>query len=185
MKKTASHKLIEALKNKDPQALLRRSTWAALLERPEQSLRRMRGRFGSTSRLPDGSDSWNLGPMEDWPDLPAQGLVGTSPVFRYWLLPLWIVTRGPNDQSRIGTEGNVPILRNKLFTTSHTQVPCLVAWLTSQGEWADDSAPRWEAVEETEINSDLPAEGTSGPVVVFRLAAEQLIVRQPREYALL
>lgn len=185
MNKGASHKLIEALKSKNPQAFLRRSTWADLLNRPVQSPNLVSGRLGSVSSLPGGADSWNLGPMEDWPDLPAQGLARESNGFRYWILPLWIVTRNPNNQSRIGMKAGTPIMSNELFVTSSTQVPCLFAQLTSQNEWAGDGNPRWEAVEEEEIenNSSLPEEDRSGPVIVYRLAVDQLTVREPSVYA--
>jgi hypothetical protein len=185
MKKAASHKLIQTLEGKNPQAFLSRRTWAALLKRPVQFPNLINGRFGTASKLPDGSDSWNFGPMEDWPDLPAQGLISELNGFRYWMLPLWIVTRNPNNESRIGAQAGTPIMRNKLFVTTITQVPCLVAQLTSQNEWAGDGNPSWEAIEESEVedNSNLPEEDRSGPVIVFRLAADQLTVREPSVYA--
>lgn len=184
-----SAELLRRLRELDPRALLRQSTWQKLLL-PERAAKGVpaigvTNRTGTRSSLPGGVTSLRIDEPNDWPDLPPLGL-RQSGSQRVWTIPLWVHYSQQTRVGRLATVAGQVVLSSAEMTTAADQVPGLVGLMTANGEWASGDPPAWQPVAEEDAEAEFTAAEDGGPaprlLATLNAGVLAVYVRRPDEF---
>ena len=186
-------KLINALAELPPRALLSRKTWHQMMTEGTKKTPRIAQSFtpGSINEL-QGLTTWTIDQIHDESErfrIAPFGLRSATSNSRQWIIPLtvWQSTGGTTERTnyrpRAATLNGALVTHYIEVSTAINEVPALIGYMLPNNDWGSDAPPEWRVLPESSLLTDFPPLTVSaGEVVLTSLSPSVVQFPQPLVY---